>query len=99
MEYTAANLYLDEISYRSHPGIKYMLAINLNQISDTGMAVDFIENSTSKEGKSLNSIKSWEFPVILEKLLRTKTSKNIVLSRYDFNSEYNDNSNIFNRPE
>jgi len=95
MEYTAANLYLDEISNRSHPGIKYMLTINLNQISDTGMAVDFMESSTSSEGMSLNSIKSYEFPVILEKLLKTKQVHNMVLSRYDFNTEYYENTKLF----
>ncbi|MEP7107699.1 MAG: amino acid adenylation domain-containing protein [Ferruginibacter sp.] len=95
MEYTAANLYLDEISNRSHPGIKYMLSINLNQISDTGMAVDFMETSTSGEGMSSDSIRSYEFPGILEKLLHAKNVNTIALSRYDFNTLYNENTRLF----
>jgi acyl carrier protein len=91
MEYTSANLYLDEISNRSHPNIRCMLAINLNQIYDTDMAVTHFKNSTSKMGKSHNSIKGHEFLTILEKLLQTNTVNNIILSRYDFNYELYEN--------
>ena len=87
MEYTAANVYLDEISFRRYKGIDLMLTISINQISDTGAAIDFIEKSTSKAGKISNSIKSYEFPAILEKLLQSGTGKNICLSRYDLNGE------------
>ncbi|OXE95227.1 phosphopantetheine binding protein [Flavobacterium araucananum] len=82
-EYTAANLYLDEISYRSHINIDSMLTININQISDAGAAIEFIKNSTTKSGKTSNSIRSHEFPIILENLLSNKNLKNICLSRYD----------------
>lgn len=91
MEYTAANLYLDELSYRSHPGIGHIVAVNLNQVSDAGMAVDFLESSTTNAGKSADSIRSDEFPGIVEMLLQSKTTGNIVLSRYDFNTEFTDN--------
>ncbi|NOU19052.1 MAG: amino acid adenylation domain-containing protein [Bacteroidales bacterium] len=91
MEYTAANLYLDEISYRSHPNILHILTIGLNQISDTGMAIDFMKSLTTDQGKTLNSIKSYEFSDALGKLVHTKTEKSILLSRFDFNKEYSDN--------
>ena len=91
MEYTAANLYLDELSNRVHSNIDCMLAINLNQISDTGMAVDFIKESDSKMGKMDNSIRSDEFPILLEKLIQFKVINNIILSRYDLNSEISEN--------
>ncbi len=91
MEYTAANLYLDEISYRSLPNILHILTIGLNQISDTGMAIDFMKGLTTDQGKTLNSIKSYEFSDALGKLLHAKTEKSILLSRFDFNKEYSDN--------
>lgn len=91
MEYTSANLYLDELSYREHPGIGHIVAINLNQVSDAGMAVDFLENSTSNVGKSTDAIRSDEFPAIVELLLQSNTTGNIVLSRYDFNTEFTEN--------
>lgn len=91
MEYTSANLYLDELSYREHPGIGQIVAINLNQVSDAGMAVDFLENSTSDIGKSTDSIRSDEFPAIVELLRQAGTTGNIVLSRYDFNTEFTEN--------
>ena len=91
MEYTVANLYLDELSQRQHSNIKYMFAINLNQISDTGMAVDFINESNSKMGESDNSIRSHEFPTILEHLIQSKTSHNTIISRYDVNEMLSDN--------
>jgi acyl transferase domain-containing protein/NADP-dependent 3-hydroxy acid dehydrogenase YdfG len=83
MEYTAANLYLDEISYRNHINIDSILTININQISDAGAAVEFIENSITKRGKTSNSIKSQEFPVILENLLMNKHQQNVCISRFD----------------
>ena len=95
MEYTTANLYLDELSHRFHSNIKYMLAINLNQISDTGMAVDFFNESNSKMGKTDNSIKSHEFPIILEKLIQSKTAKNVIISRFEYNGILSDNIKLF----
>ncbi|MEO5681009.1 MAG: amino acid adenylation domain-containing protein [Chitinophagaceae bacterium] len=95
MEYTLANLYLDEISNRRHTGIKYMITVNLNQVSDTGMAVDFINNSTSGEGWSADAIKSYEFPVITAQLLKDKNINNIALSRYDLNTAYLENARLF----
>jgi acyl transferase domain-containing protein/NADP-dependent 3-hydroxy acid dehydrogenase YdfG/acyl carrier protein len=95
MEYTAANLYMDELCSRSHPGISHMLSINLNQVSDTGMAIDFIKSSTTNDGLSLNSIRSDEFPGIVEKLSDAENGNNIILSRYDFNGEYYQNTRLF----
>lgn len=83
MEYTSANMYLDELCYRSYPNIGTMVAINLNQISDTGMAIDFIKKSESKIAKNSNSIKSHDFPVLLETVLQSRVAGNIMLSRYD----------------
>ncbi|MFW0739990.1 beta-ketoacyl synthase N-terminal-like domain-containing protein [Flavobacterium sp. T12S277] len=83
MEYTAANLYLDEISYRKHSNVDSILSVNINQISDAGAALEFIENSVTKSGKTSNSILSKEFPVILENLLVANHQKNICISRFD----------------
>ena len=91
MEYTAANLYLDELSHRSHPGVNYMLTVNLNQISDIGMAVDFINESTSKVEKSDNTIKSHEFLAAIEKLIQSKIVNNLIFSRYDLSDIYYEN--------
>ena len=99
MEYAAANVYLDELSFRRHKGIDLMLTLSLNQISDTGAAIDFIEKSTSKAGKISNSIKSYEFPVILEKLLQSGTGKNICLSRYDLNGECQEHASKSLKPD
>ena len=90
MEYTAANLYLDEISYRIHSRIKKILSINLTQVSDTGMAIDFIKGLTTKHELSLNSIKSYEFPAIMETLLNEADCSSICLSRYDLNLDFNE---------
>ena len=92
MEYTAANLYLDEISFRHHPGVERMLTLNLNQVSDTGMAVDFQENLTSKKKKYSNAILSHQFPIIVEKLIQANIEQEVVLSRYDFNREIVDHA-------
>ncbi|WP_299316044.1 type I polyketide synthase, partial [uncultured Aquimarina sp.] len=92
MEYTVANLYLDDISYKAYPNIEHLITINLNQISDTGMAVDSIkeQDKISKTEIFENSIRSNEFPDILEKLLQSKITGNVSLSRYDLNSLYFD---------
>ncbi|UNY98318.1 amino acid adenylation domain-containing protein [Zhouia spongiae] len=94
MEYTAANMYLDELSYRSHTNINCILAVNLNQISDTGMAVDFIKENSSSTEKSSNSIKSHQFPAVLDVLLQAKTIHNILLSRQDLNELLSENTNL-----
>ena len=91
MEYTAANLYLDELRHRAHPNVKQMLAINLNQISNIGMAVDFMKETTSNAVKTDNSVQSNEFILILENLIRAKAIKNITLSRYDIDKLINEN--------
>jgi amino acid adenylation domain-containing protein len=88
MEYTAANMYLDEISYRSHTNIKYILAVNLNQVSDSEAVVKLIENDPTKSVSSLNSIKSAELSNVFEKLRKAKGGRNICLSRYDIKGEY-----------
>lgn len=94
MEYTAANLYLDEVSYRSYSNIKKILSINLTQVSDTGMAIDFIKGLTTKHELSLNSITSDEFPPIMEKLLYDADCNSVCLSRYDLNLEFNENKEL-----
>lgn len=88
MEYTAANIYLDELSFRSHSNIKNFITINLNQVSDAGAAVEFIKNSSSQQGRSSNSIKSTEFPPMLEKILRLRIVNMLGISRYDINKEW-----------
>jgi amino acid adenylation domain-containing protein len=96
MEYTAANIYLDEISYRTYPNIRHLLSINLNQISDIGAAVEFMEGNSINWKASLNSITSFEFPGILEKMLNFSTPNNIALSRYDIHSTLQENTQSFN---
>ena len=83
LEYTAANLFLDEISYRSYPGIKHILTINLNQISDYGMAVDFIEKNQVQSGKTINSILSTDIPIIINQILSNQFGGNIILSKFN----------------
>lgn len=88
MEYTAANLYLDEISFMNHPNIERMLAININHVSDAGAAIDFINKSTTKEERHANAITSHEFPNILDKILQENT-RCMGISRYDIKSPRN----------
>ncbi|RBL90379.1 non-ribosomal peptide synthetase/type I polyketide synthase [Chitinophaga flava] len=88
MEYAAANMYLDEVSFSKHPGVNSILTVNLNQISDAGMAIDFLNENATTLGKTSNSIKSDEFPGILETLMRFKDKNNILLSRYHFDGNY-----------
>ncbi|MEN9946448.1 MAG: hypothetical protein RLZZ293_834, partial [Pseudomonadota bacterium] len=83
MEYTAANLYLDEISYRNIQGISKILTVNLNQISDIGMAIDFMSATNDNYMTSLDSIRSDELPKLFECiLLNDLCCQNIALSRY-----------------
>lgn len=88
MEYTAANLFIDEMGFRKHKNINHIYTLNLNQISDTGMLLDFIEQLTAKHGPSSDSFKSFEFPIIMEMLLSNGIERDVVFSRYDFNEEY-----------
>ena len=87
MEYTAANLYLDEISFRQHPGVGRMITVNLNQVSDTGMAVDFQQTMTSEGRNYDNTILSHQFPTLIERLLHAEVEQEVILSRYDFEQE------------
>ena len=82
LEYTAANLFLDEISYRNYSAINKIVTININQVSDVGMAVDFIKSSNSEIVKSLNSIQSTNFPGITNQILANISEGNIVVSKY-----------------
>lgn len=90
MEYTAANLFLDEMAYRQTSGIDRILTINLNQVSDTGMLLDFLDQLTAKHGPSSNSIKSNDFPEIVTLLLQNTQRGNVILSRLDFSAELED---------
>lgn len=89
LEYTAANLFLDEVSYRQYKNIDKVLTINLNQVSDIGMAVDFIRESNS-DIRSLNSIESRDIPSIINRVALRYFKGNIVISRQDiiFNQNY-----------
>ncbi|WDF57314.1 non-ribosomal peptide synthetase/type I polyketide synthase [Mucilaginibacter sp. KACC 22063] len=87
MDYTAANLYMDELCHRNYPNIQRLLSINLNRISDIGMSAEFLKNAAIKD-KSSDSITSSEFSDILQKLLNSSKTKSIVLSRYDVNDEH-----------
>ncbi|WP_249219737.1 non-ribosomal peptide synthetase/type I polyketide synthase [Chitinophaga sp. HK235] len=98
MEYAAANMYLDEVSFSNHPGVNSILTVNLNQISDAGMAFDFLNERATRLGKTSNSIKSDEFPGILETLMRFKEKNNIVLSRYHFDGSYASGLKTVNTP-
>ncbi|WP_425390979.1 amino acid adenylation domain-containing protein [Ekhidna sp.] len=82
MEYTAANLYLDEISTRNVSNVDSLLAININHVSDAGAAVNFIDESKSEEEAVSNSIRSDEFPYLLDRVIGQNISC-LGISRYD----------------
>lgn len=85
-EYIAANSFLDEISYRRFEHIRRILTVNLNQISDKGMAHDFMQNSKSSNILTTNSIQSQNVPSILNKLLAEKEN-HFVISTQDIDTE------------
>ncbi|WP_341758826.1 non-ribosomal peptide synthetase/type I polyketide synthase [Candidatus Tisiphia endosymbiont of Ptychoptera albimana] len=85
MEYTAANLFLDEISYRKYLNIDKIITVNFNQISDVGMAFEFI--SKNKNNPSLNSICSGDIPNIIDIINNTKNLNHIILSKYDIEKQ------------
>lgn len=82
MEYTAANLYLDEISARTHQNVGSMMSVNVNHVSDAGAAIDFIKESSNVNESISNAIKSHEFPLIIDKLFGINASC-MSISRYD----------------
>lgn len=83
LEYTAANSFLDGISYGNYTNINKIITINLNQISDIGMAVDFMKNSNSQNIRSQNSILSTEVPLIISMIISNYHRGNIAISRND----------------
>ncbi|GGF93615.1 MULTISPECIES: type I polyketide synthase [Cysteiniphilum] len=80
--YAAANSYLDEISYRHHEGVGRFLTINFNQISDIGMAYDFINKEQKPQLFSLNSIKSSEISTAIDNAVCLDVNQ-VVFSKYD----------------
>lgn len=85
MEYTVANLYLDEICYRRHEYINQMLTVNLNQLSDTGMAVDFMAKMISPPAIHSDSITSTELPLLFDVMFTHFEQQNIAISRGSLN--------------
>lgn len=85
-EYIAANSFLDEISYRRFEHISRILTVNLNQISDKGMAYDFMQNSKSSNILTVNSFQSQDLPILLNKCLAEREN-HFVISRQDIDTE------------
>jgi amino acid adenylation domain-containing protein len=100
MEYTAANFFMDEVSYRKYPHIDRIITINLNQIIDRGMAFNFISQVNNKQ-LSKNSIQSSEIPNILNKVLNA-LDNNIIISKRDIEVEVQniyENNFIYTTPQ
>lgn len=101
MVYTAANTFLDEISFRKFDNIKQIITLNLNLIIDKGMGYHFFKQSTLINNPLLNNnIQSKELPSILNTLLSTTNGKNIILSKYDLTDIIENTYKFdFNKPE
>ena len=84
LEYSAANVFLDELSFRKFKRIEKFITINFNQIIDKGMAYDLIKNNQLSIHNSFNSIHSKEIVSILNTVLSSEVN-NVLLSKYSIN--------------
>ena len=84
MVYSAANLFLDELSFRAHQCVDRFISISFNQISNQGMAYNFIKKEKKSNYLNLNSITSHDIVGILNKVLSCDRN-HIVLSRCSIN--------------
>lgn len=84
MVYSAANLFLDELSFRAHQCVGRFISISFNQISNQGMAYNFIKKEKKSNYLNLNSITSHDIVGILNKVLSCDRN-HIVLSRCSIN--------------
>ena len=81
LEYSAANVFLDELSFRNFEKIDKFITINLNQIIDKGMTYDLIQSNQLSIQNSFNSIHSREIISIFNKVL-SGGMNNVILSKY-----------------
>ncbi len=96
LEYTAANLYLDEICYRRHEGIGVMITLNLNKLTGLGKTYDFLNVSKDiilTDDDNINGITSKELCGLLDKILSLKSNKQIAISRYDIEKDLFEQTN------
>ncbi|WP_211319098.1 type I polyketide synthase [Mucilaginibacter oryzae] len=83
MDYTAANVYLDEISVREHSGIESMLSVGINQVADSDIVVAMATSKADGRDMAENTIRQADFPNIVKTLIAEGIKGHIILSRYD----------------